>query len=69
VRGQQAKILGRISMDMIVIDVTDIKGVSVGDEATVIGEGITADALAYLADTSNYEIVTRINPLIKRIYK
>jgi len=69
VRGQQAKILGRISMDMIIVDVTDIKGVVVGDEATIIGEGITADALAYLADTSNYEIVTRINPLIKRIYK
>ncbi|MEK7630949.1 MAG: alanine racemase [Patescibacteria group bacterium] len=69
VRGKQAKILGRISMDMIIIDITDIKGVVVGDEATIIGEGITADALAYLADTSNYEIVTRINPLIKRIYK
>ncbi len=69
VRGKQAKILGRISMDMIIIDVTDIKGIAVGDEATVIGEGITADALAYLADTSNYEIITRINPLIKRIYK
>ncbi|MEK7650044.1 MAG: alanine racemase, partial [Patescibacteria group bacterium] len=68
VRGRPAKILGRISMDMIIIDVTDIKGVAVGDEATIIGEGITADALAYLADTSNYEIVTRINPLIKRIY-
>ncbi|MCL5675750.1 MAG: hypothetical protein M1120_01335 [Patescibacteria group bacterium] len=31
-------------------------------------EEITADSMAKLADTSNYEIVTRINPLIKRIY-
>ncbi|MBU1160068.1 alanine racemase [Patescibacteria group bacterium] len=68
IKGKEAKILGRISMDMAVADITDIKNAKIGDEAILIGEKITADNLAYLADTINYEITTRINPLIKRIY-
>jgi len=68
IRGKKAKILGRISMDMMVVDITDIKNAKIWDEAILIGEKITADNLAYLADTINYEITTRINPLIKRVY-
>ncbi|MDO8603807.1 MAG: alanine racemase [bacterium] len=73
VRGKRAKVLGRISMDMIVIDVTDIPRVKVGDKVVLIGksgkEEIKASELATLADTSAYEILTRLNPLIKRIYR
>lgn len=72
VRGKTAKALGRISMDMVIVDVSDIPGVKVGDEVTIIGRDgkteINADTVALLADTVNYEIVTRINPLIHRIY-
>jgi len=72
VRGQQARVLGRVSMDMIVVDLTDIPGATVGDEVVLIGSQgqneISADIMADLADTSSYEIVTRLNPLIKRIY-
>lgn len=72
VKGQRAKVLGRVSMDMIIIDVSGIKGVKVGDEVVVLGkqgkEEVTADELAHLAGTINYEIVTRINPLIKKLY-
>lgn len=71
--GVRAKVLGRISMDMIVIDVTDIKIANVGDEVALIGvskgEEITATSLATRAGTTAYEILTRLNPLIKRIYK
>lgn len=72
VNGKRARVLGRVSMDMIAIDVTDVGGVKVGDEVVIIGksgeEVVTAQDLADLCDTShNYEIVTRINPLIKRI--
>ena len=67
VHGQRAKVLGRVSMDMITIDVSRIKNVKVGDEVVLIGEGITADELAFISDGVNYEIVTRTNPLIKRI--
>ncbi len=68
VHGKPARVLGRVSMDMTTIDLSDIPSAKVGDEAVILGHSITADELAYLADTSNYEIVTRINPLIKRIY-
>jgi alanine racemase len=72
IRGEQARILGRISMDMIVIDVTDIKGISSLDEVVIIGKQgkneITGEELADIVDMSPYELVTRINPLIKRFY-
>ena len=72
VRGKRAKVLGRVSMDMIVIDVTNILRVKIGDEVVLIGrsgkEEITASELAQHADTSAYEILTRLNPLMKRIY-
>lgn len=72
VRGARARVLGRVSMDMLIIDVTDIPHVHVGDEVTLIGkdghEEVTAQELADLSNTSLYEFVTRLNPLIKRIY-
>lgn len=72
IRGQKAKILGKVSMDMIVVDITQINDAKAGDIATIIGADrkniITADNLAEKAGTINYEIVTRINPLITRIY-
>ncbi|MDP3772486.1 MAG: alanine racemase [bacterium] len=73
VRGRRARVLGRVSMDMIVVDVTGIIGVQVGDEAVLIGadtvrhEQITAEELAQKINTTAYEILTRVNPLIKRI--
>lgn len=73
VHGKRAKVLGRVSMDMIVVDVTDIPKTKVGDEVVLIGRSgkdeIHASELAVRACTSAYEIVTRLNPLIKRIYK
>ncbi len=71
VRGKRAKVLGRVSMDMVSVDVTDVPRVSVGDEVVLIGrsgkETISAEEIAEKCGTINYEIVTRINPLIKRI--
>jgi alanine racemase len=67
---QRAKVLGRVSMDLIAVDVTGIK-CKVGDRATIIGRQksreITAYELASKLDTSHYEVITRINPLIERI--
>jgi alanine racemase len=70
--GQRAKVLGRVTMDMIIVDVTKIPNVKTGDEVTLIGQNgggeITADEIAMLTETSNYEVVTQLNPLMKRIY-
>ncbi|HEU0080400.1 MAG TPA: alanine racemase [Candidatus Paceibacterota bacterium] len=73
--GKRADIVGRISMDMSVIDVTDIPNVRQGDEVVIIGaqsngsqkDVMTAEEVAARGDTIHYEIVTRINPLIPRI--
>lgn len=71
IQGQRAKIIGRVSMDMVVVDISGIN-VKVGDIATIIGkdgkEKITAEEMAALSDSSWYETITTINPLIKRIY-
>jgi len=68
VRGEKAKVLGNVSMDMIAVDVTGVRGVKEGDEIKLLGKEIPADELAGISDTINYEVVTRINPLIKRIF-
>ncbi|WKZ29281.1 MAG: alanine racemase [Patescibacteria group bacterium] len=70
VRGRKAKVLGRVCMNMCMIDVTDIPDVRAEDEVILLGEdgrvAVTADDLAHHLDTINYEIVTRINPLLPR---
>jgi alanine racemase len=70
IRGRRAKILGRVCMNMCVVDVTDIPGVKEGDEAVLLGrqgsEAITAEEFAAKAGTINYEIVARLNPLTPR---
>jgi alanine racemase len=72
VGGKRARVLGRVSMDMITIDVGGIKNVKAGDEVVLIGKSgeqiITADEFADYAGTSCYEIVTRINPKIQRVF-
>jgi len=70
-RGHRARVLGRISMDMVVIDVTDVPAMRSGDEVVIIGnqgkETVSAEDLARVINTSAYELLTRINPLIRRI--
>jgi alanine racemase len=56
-RGREASIVGRVSMNLTVVDVTEIPGVAMGDEAVLLGEGITAENHARLAGTISYEIV------------
>lgn len=70
INGRRAKILGRVSMDLVVVDVTGIK-CGVGDSAILIGKDrnqkITAFELGQKSNTSHYEFVTRLNPLMERI--
>jgi len=72
IHGKSARVVGRVSMDMIVVDVTDIPKVKMGDIVTLIGkdgrEVITAGEIAKFAATTHYEIVTRLNPIMKKYY-
>ncbi|EMO46833.1 alanine racemase [Leptospira santarosai str. ZUN179] len=69
--GKRARIIGRICMNMTMLDVTHIPGADVGSVVTIIGrdgeERITADDIADRTHTINYEITTRISESIRRI--
>jgi len=69
IKGQKCPILGRICMNLTVVDVTKVKNIRVEDQVALIGGNVTADDLAKWADTINYEIVTRINSQLPRIIK
>lgn len=69
----RCKILGRVAMNMFVVDISKLKNVKLEDEVVLLGEqgdkNISAEELASKIDTINYEITTRISPTLKRIIK
>lgn len=71
-RGVRVPVVGRICMDMCMVDVTDVPGARVGDKVTVLGAGgddvISVCDLAEQLDTIPYEILCGINKRIPRIY-
>ncbi|MDR3330654.1 MAG: alanine racemase [Endomicrobium sp.] len=71
VGGKRCPIAGRVTMDMTVIDVTGVKGVSIGDEVVLIGnqgkEKINIDELAKIQNTINYEVTCAISSRVPRI--
>ncbi|MDE6372311.1 MAG: alanine racemase [Clostridia bacterium] len=73
VNGQRAPVIGRICMDQMMIDVTHIEDAKVGDIVTLMGrqgsQTISAEELAGLAGTINYEIVCGIAQRVPRVYK
>jgi len=72
IRGRRAPILGRVCMDQLVVDVSDIAGVRLDDEVVVFGrqgEGeISAEEVAAWAETINYEVTTSVLPRVTRVY-
>lgn len=72
IKGKKAPVRGKVCMDQTMVDVTDIDGVKVGDEAVIMGESggerITAELLGELCGGFNYEIICTFTPRIKRIY-
>jgi len=72
VHGQRAPVIGKVTMDQVLIDVGHIKGVKIGDEVVLIGkqgnEEIRAEKLARLAGTIAYETVCSISNRVPRVY-
>jgi alanine racemase len=72
VHGQRVPIVGRVCMDLTMLDVGELKEVGIEDEVVVFGqqenESITADELAATLNTINYEIVTSITARVPRVY-
>ena len=68
VNGYYANVVGNICMDQFMIDVTHIPNVQEGDIVTLMGDGITAEELASLQNTINYEVVCNIGKRVPRVY-
>ena len=73
IRGKKAPILGRICMDQLMVDVTEIPGVTVGNRVVLVGRDgehtITVEEIAEAADTFNYEFICGISRRVPRFYR
>jgi alanine racemase len=71
IAGSRCKILGRVMMNMVVVDINHLKDVNIEDEVVILGrqgkEEITAEEMAKLTNTVNYEIITRTSSLLPRV--
>ncbi len=72
INGKRCKIIGRICMNMFMVNVNHLPEVKIEKEVVLIGkqkrEEIKVEEIAQKINTINYEVVTRINPLIPRVY-
>ncbi len=71
VAGQRCPVVGRISMDLMAIDITDLPEGAMrrGQFVTLIGDGITVDELAQHFDTIGYEVLTSLGRRFARVYR
>lgn len=72
INGKKAPITGRVCMDQIMVDVTDIDDVCVGDDVIIMGEScgatITAEELGEMCGSFNYEVICTFMPRVTRVY-
>ncbi|AAK78472.1 alanine racemase [Clostridium acetobutylicum] len=72
INGNYAPVIGRICMDQCMIDITDLPSVQVGDEVVIMGESddkkFTADDMAEIIGTINYEVICMISKRVPRVY-
>jgi len=73
IKGHRCRIVGRVTMDMTMIDVTELKNIRIGDEVILIGKSgndmISVEEIASIVGTINYEIVCNIHTRVERVYK
>jgi len=68
INGHRAPLAGRVSMDLISVDVTDLANVQIGDNALLWGKALSANEVAIWADTIGYELVTRMPKRVTRVF-
>ncbi len=70
--GKKAPVVGKVCMDQIMVDISDIPDVAVGDHAVILGENegavITAETLGSMCQSFNYEVVCNFMPRVRRVY-
>lgn len=68
INGQQAPLVGRVSMDMITVDMRGINNTKVGDEVTLWGEGLPVEVIAEKAGTISYELLCGVTRRVEFVY-
>ena len=68
IKGVLCPVVGLVCMDMTMIDVTDVKDISINDEVEIFGEHIAVETLANWSGMNRYEMMSGINARVKRIY-
>lgn len=68
INNQLAPLAGRVSMDMITVDVTNVANVSLGDVVELWGENLSVEVVAEYMDTINYELLTRVSARVPKVY-
>jgi alanine racemase len=68
INGHRMPLVGRVSMDLISIDVTDLPNVKIGDTAILWGKALSANEVASWADSIGYELVTRMPKRVARVF-
>jgi alanine racemase len=68
VNGERVNLVGRVSMDMLCVDVTDLLDVRVGDAVELWGKNLSVNEVAGYAGTIGYELVTRMPQRAKKVY-
>jgi len=68
INGQRAQLVGRVTMDMITVDLSGLGDVQVGDEVTLWGDGLAVEEIAECAGTIAYELLTGVSKRVPRLY-
>ena len=68
VNGKRVSLVGRVSMDMITVDISDLKKVKLGDEVILWGQGLPAEEVARDAETISYELFCNVTQRVKFLY-
>lgn len=66
INNQRSRLLGRVSMDMIAVDLTDIKNFGLNSTAIMWGKGLPVDEIAHFANTNSYELLCAVAPRVER---
>lgn len=67
INNQRSRILGRISMDMLTVDLTHIQDAGINSPVVLWGEGVSVDEVAQHAGTANYELLCALAPRVEKI--
>ena len=68
IKGIKVEIIGKILMDQMYIDVSELNEVNIGDEVVLLGDGVEAEKVAQFSETIADDVISKISPRIERVF-